>query len=177
MYRKKNSNTKVINNTDKPLELFDAIGTKYCEVPPNGGRLSTFTNAQVAQQKACASRVEIVGNFVKSMEREQELIELLKDHLGTYYALNIMKHFLVKDYNVLVKADGKKYTAVDLGNALSVSRQSANEHIKRLKELNVVKSIKTKKYGTVFAINPYYYMNGNNVPKEIDALFNSVKGV
>lgn len=171
MRRKRKSNTKIINNTKKPLNLYDENDVYYGTVEGNGGRASFFSAAQVQTQRDYANRVVLEWKFVKCMEKEQEVIELLKDHMDTYYALNIMKHFLVKEYNVLVKADDTKFTVVDLAEVLGVTRQSANTHMKLLKELNIVKKIKTVEYGTVFAINPDYYMNGGYAKKEVYDLF------
>lgn len=178
----KRKTNEIINRTDENLLLFDENGVLYTEVPAKG-KLKTFSGAQVANQKAYASRIEIKGYFVKCMENEQKVIELLKNDLKTYYALNILKHFLMPDYNILVKTvndnNGKiktvKYTAEDLGVALGKTRQTGSHHFKRLKELNIVQSIKVDNYGTVFAINPEYYMNGSYVPKKIYDLFDTTK--
>lgn len=121
-----------------------------------------------------------LNNAISSFPNETELVKALKDDLKTFYALTVMKHFLLKDRNILVKnivKDGKeqtvKFTAIDLQEALGYkTRQAASKHIMKLKSLNIVKGIKTKDFGYVFAINPNYYMNGTSVPKEISELFN-----
>lgn len=173
--------TKYINDTHKPVPLYEgADGEKLFDVPPNGGMAKIFTEAQIRSQTAYASRVQYDWKFIKCMENEQEIIILLKDDLKTFYALTVMKHFLLKDRNILVKSivkDGKeqtvKFTAIDLQEALGYkTRQAASKHIMKLKSLNIVKGIKTKDFGYVFAINPNYYMNGTSVPKEISELFN-----
>lgn len=169
---------EVRNRTNKDLTLYDENGVPYLKIP-KGGKAKSYTEAQAQSQKGYASRIEIKGFFVKCMIEEQKVIELLKDDLKTYYALGILKHFLLPDYNILVKIvkdeNGKektvKYTADDLGFALGKSRQTGSYHIRRLKEFNIVQAIKTKEYGKCFAINPDYYMNGSYVPKEIYDLF------
>lgn len=114
---------------------------------------------------------------------EQKILELLKDDPKTFYALNVLKHHILRNRNILVNTvvvDGEEYfvkfTAIDLQQVLGCkSRQAASKHIMKLKSLNIVKGIKTKDFGYVFAINPNYYMNGTSVPKEISELFNEGK--
>lgn len=185
--------TKIINRTAEPMPLCDVYGEVVTEVPPNGGMLQTFSDAQVAKQRAFAGRVTLDGNFVKCMVEEQKIIEMLKDDLPTYYALNIMKHYLLFNHNILVKTiknesgeyETVKFTAKDLGEKLgqakgkgknnNQTRQTGSRHIKKLKELNIVQPTWHKDYGKVFAINPEYYMNGSSVPKEIWELFDLTK--
>lgn len=170
--------SEVRNRTKKDLILYDENKVPYMRVPKNG-KAKSYTEAQIENQQEFVSRVERKGFFVKCMIEEQEVIEMLKEDLKTYYALGILKHFLLPNYNILVKVtednNGKskvvKYTADDLGTALGKTRQTGSYHFKRLKELNIVQPIKTEDYGKVFAINPEYYMNGTSVPKEIIDLF------
>lgn len=181
------SNTKIVNNTKEPLPLFTADGEKWTEVPPNGGRLMTFTGAQTAKQKEFASRVKIDWEFVKCMVSEQDVMDWLKDDTKTYFALNVLKYYLLYNYNYIVKTTEKngkekvvKFTAEDLGKIMggdkAQTRQSGSRHIKKLKELGIIKQIKTEDYGVVFVMNPNYYMNGSSVPKEIWELFSMAKG-
>lgn len=173
---------EVRNRTNKDLTLYDENKVPYMTIPRKG-KAKSYTEDQIESQKEYASRVQEKRFFVKCMIEEEKVIELLKDDLKTYYALNILKHFLKPDHNVIVKVvrdeNGNKktvkYTADDLGFALGKSRQTGSYHIRRLIELNIIQPIKTKEYGKCFAINPEYYMNGTYVPQEIYDLFDMSK--
>lgn len=114
-------------------------------------------------------------NYIKEFEKTNELLDLLRDYPSTFYAINIMKHYLVKDFNILVK-NGKKFSAITLARQMDISRQASSSYFKKLKELNIIKSVKVDKYGVVFAVNPNYYLNGTSVPKEIYDLFDIENG-
>lgn len=136
-----------------------------------GESLNIRTEKQTENDKffALNIKVQITGNFIKNMDKERELIDALREYPSTYMALNIMKQYLVKDYNVLLK-ENKKYKIVDLARDMGITRQGAAAHINKLKELDVVAEIDTNK-GKLFCINPYYYYRGKHVSKAVVDLF------
>lgn len=113
------------------------------------------------------------GNYITITKSEKKLIELLKGSSSTYAAVNIMKHYLVSNYNVLIK-DGRKYKATDLAEDMGITRQMATIHINKLKALNVLGMIETDK-GKLYCLNPQYYFKGTEVPQSVLDIFDNTK--
>lgn len=70
--------------------------------------------------------------------------------------------------------NGKKYTQLNLSKDMGVSRQMANTHFKRLKELGIIAEVFTTK-GKLMAVNPNVCMVGESVPERIIELFKDTK--
>ena len=104
------------------------------------------------------------------MDKEQEILEKLKDDPSAYLAIAIMKKYLVPRQNVLLK-DGKKYKTIDLADEMGITRQWASRHIKKLKKLNVLSEVETNK-GILLVMNPDFYHRGEDVDKRVYDLFN-----
>lgn len=150
----------MVNNTGQRLLVVTEKDGEILFGIKQGESLNVRSVKQTKNDKYFANtiKVNIKGTFVKAMDKEQEVIEMLKKYPSTYLAINIMKRYLVKDYNVLLK-DNKKYKAVDLAKDMGISRQSAGVHIAKLKELNLLGEVDTNK-GRLFCLNPHYYLRG-----------------
>lgn len=129
---------------------------------------------QAKNDKFYSPKIKInKGRFIKVMFKEEEVVKKFIKSPSTYLALNIMKKYLVTNYNVLTK-NGKKYKCVDLAKDMGITRQSASIHIKRLEKENLIAEVSTNK-GILFAINPEYYLVGDEVPQIILDAFNKNK--
>lgn len=161
----------MINNTGQRLLVVTEQDGEILFGIKQGESLNVRSVKQTKNDKYFANtiKVNIKGTFVKVMDKEQQVIEMLKKYPSTYLAINIMKKYLVKEYNVLLK-DNKKYKAVDLAKDMEISRQSAGVHIAKLKELNLLGEIETNK-GRLFCLNPYYYLRGEKASEQVVKLF------
>ena len=136
-------------------------------------KITVRSALQTSRDKYYSPKVKLTGVFIKSMNNEKKLIELLKGNSSTYMAVNIMKHYLVSNYNVLIK-DGRKYKATDLAEDMGITRQMATIHINKLKSLNVLGMIDTDK-GKLYCLNPHYYFKGTEVPQSVLDIFDKGK--
>lgn len=161
----------MVNNTGQRLLVVTEQDGEILFGIKQGESLNVRSVKQTKNDKYFSNtiKVNIKGTFVKVMDREDEVIEMLKKYPSTYLAINIMKKYLVKEYNVLLK-DNKKYKAVDLSRDMGISRQSAGVHIAKLKELNILGEIDTNK-GRLFCINPYYYLRGEKASEQVAKVF------
>lgn len=131
------------------------------------------SQSQTKNDKFYSPRIKIKGTFIKIMDRENEIIEKLKGDHAAYFAITIMRKYLTRGQNVLLK-DGKKYKAVDLAKEMGITRQWAARHIRKLKELNVIDEIDTNK-GKLLVMNPNYYNRGEDVEQRVYDLFENKK--
>ena len=161
----------MVNNTGQRLLVVTEQDGEILFGIKQGESLNVRSVKQTKNDKYFAStiKVNIKGTFVKAMDKEKEVIEMLKKYPSTYLAVNIMKRYLVKDYNVLLK-DNKKYKAVDLAKDMDISRQSAGVHIAKLKELNLLGEVETNK-GRLFCLNPRYYLRGECASQAVVDVF------
>ncbi|NCD07321.1 MAG: HTH domain-containing protein [Spirochaetia bacterium] len=164
----------MINDTGQKLLIITENDGEILFSVEKGETLNIRSVRQTNNDKFYSPMIEINKGkrFIKTMViEEKNVIKKLKDFPSVYMALNIMKEYLVKNYNVLLKADGKKYKINDLAEEIGVSRQMASRYIKKLKELNIVAEIDTNK-GKVLAINPSIYFNGSEIPQRVYDIFN-----
>lgn len=162
----------MINDTGQKLLIVTENDGEILFKVEKGETLNIRSVKQTHNDKYYSPMIEINKGkrFIKTMiVEENEVIEKLKNLPSVYMALNIMKKYLVKNYNVLLKND-KKYKIVDLAEEMGVSRQMASIYIKKLKELNLIAEIETNK-GKVYAINPNVYFNGNEIPQRVYDIF------
>lgn len=159
----------MINQTGQRLYVVTENDGEIIYTINKDEKITVRSAAQAKQDKYYSPKVQVSGVFVKVMKNEKKLIELLKGSASTYAAVNIMKHYLVSNYNVLLK-DGRKYKATDLAEDMGISRQMATIHINKLKSLNVLGMIETDK-GKLYCLNPQYYFKGTEVPKSVLDLF------
>ncbi len=108
------------------------------------------------------------------MFTEKKVRDMLKDNTATYFALNVMRDYLVPNFNVLLK-NGKKFKGVDLAEEMGITRQAAMVHIKKLKELNIIAEVETENKGKLWAINPDYYFLGEECPEAVLKAFERKK--
>lgn len=166
----------MINDTGQKLLIVTENDGEILFKVEKGETLNIRSVKQTNSDKYYSPMIEINKGkrFIKTMVvEESKIIEKLKDFPSVYMALNVMKKYLVKNYNVLLKND-KKYKIVDLAEEMGVSRQMASIYIKKLKELNLVAEIETNK-GKVYAINPSIYFNGNEIPQRVYDIFENPK--
>lgn len=163
----------MVNNTGQNLFVVtEEDGEILFKINQNES-FSIKSEKQLKKDRLYSQRVKITGRFIKTMDKEKELVEMLLDSPSTYMAISIMKRYIITNYNVLVK-DGIRYRVQDLACDMKISRQMASCHIKKLKDLNVVGEIETDR-GKLFCINPKYYFRGEEVPKSVLDVFNKEK--
>lgn len=157
----------MINNTgQRLLVITEECGEVLFKINQNE-KITIRSELQQQNDKIYAQMVNFKkGRFIKVMIEEKEVVDKLKDFPATYLALNIMKRYIVYNYNVLMK-NNKKYKIVDLAEDMGISRQMASRHIQRLKELNIIQEVETANKGKLFAINPNYYFAGTQLPQPI----------
>lgn len=134
------------------------------------------TSKQLENDKSFSPLVELNAQkeFLKVITVNcDNIIDKLRDYPSTLMAFFIIARYLKPKYNVAIK-DGKPFSVALLAEKMGVTRQMANLHIKRLRELNLVAQAKTE-IGKCFAVNPYYVCNGKEVRKDIVDLFETTK--
>ena len=57
-----------------------------------------------------------------------------------------------------------------MAKELNISKQACSKHFKILEKANLIAKIEIKD-GTIWTMNPYYYMAGITVPKRVVDLF------
>lgn len=159
----------MINDTGQDLYIITEQDGEILFKISGGEKFTIRSVAQTKRDKYYSPKVKLKGRFIKTMDKEKELTELLLDSPSTYLAINIMKRYIVTNYNVLIK-DGLRYGVQDLADDMKISRQMASNHISKLKKLNVLNEIKTDR-GKLFVINPYYYFRGEEIPQRVLDLF------
>lgn len=133
-------------------------------------RFSIRRKGQVENDTYWSPPIKMQGRFVKAMEREDEIIDMLKDSPAIYLALNKMKKYLQINDNTLMK-NGKKYKTSDLAEDLNICRQTASLYIKKFKDKNIIAELDKGKKGKFLVINPNYYLAGDSVPAKTLKLF------
>ena len=131
--------------------------------------------------------IEVKPNIVKGIEEclcekvkmdwkadfysnDEDVVNQLIKYPSTYIAISILRRYMCSD-NVVRKGN-RRFRCNDLAKELGVSRQMANIHLKRLREINVIKDVEINGVDFV-AINPYYYFRGDEIPDNIAELFNN----
>ena len=109
-----------------------------------------------------------IGRFIKVMSKEIDVINCLKNSPMTYLLINHLKHYAEYNSN-LIKKNGKKYKLCEIAQDIGLTRQMVRIHINRLKKLNLLAELELK--GKFLVINPYFYFNGTEIPKNILNLF------
>lgn len=163
----------MINNTGQRLHIVTENDGEIIFTINKDEKITVRSALQASRDKYYSPKVKLTGVFIKAMNNEKKLIELLKGNSSTYMAVNIMKHYLVSNYNVLIK-DGRKYKATDLAEDMGITRQMATIHINKLKSLNVLGMIDTDK-GKLYCLNPHYYFKGTEVPQSVLDIFDKAK--
>lgn len=163
----------MINDTGQRWHIVTEKDGEVIFTVNKGESVNIRSVKQTENDKFYSPRIKIKGTFVKVMDREQEVVEKLKDDHSAYYAITIMRKYLTKGQNVLLK-NGKKYKAVDLAKEMGITRQWAGRHIRKLKELNVIAEIETNK-GKLIVMNPNYYHRGEDVEQRVYDLFENKK--
>ena len=133
-------------------------------------RIIIRRKGQVENDAYWSPLVKLPDKFIKTMEREDDIVDLLKENSAIYLALNKMKKYLQINQNTLMK-NGRKYKTSDLADDLKICRQTASLYIKKLKELNIVAELDNGKKGKFLVINPKYYLAGSGVPAKTLKLF------
>lgn len=118
-------------------------------------------------------------NYIKIFDKEFELVIRCRKDNRFYFGINCLLPYLVKNYNILMKpyeVNGQKMllkvTDKDIQKIFNAkTKKQTTAIIEKLSDYNVMKSLNTEEYGEVYAINPYYYLNGSYVPKAVDGLF------
>ena len=160
----------MVNNTGQRLIVVtEEDGEILFKVNQNES-FTIKSEKQLKRDKLFAQMVSVKGRFIKSMDKEKEIVDLLLDSPSTYMAISIMKRYIITNYNVLIK-DGIKYRVQDLANDMKISRQMASSHIKKLKDINVLGEIETDR-GRLLCVNPRYYCRGEEIPKSVYEVFN-----
>lgn len=163
----------MINNTGQRLHIVTENDGEIIFTINKDEKITVRSALQTSRDKYYSPKVKLTGVFIKAMNNEKKLIELLKGNSSTYMAVNIMKHYLVSNYNVLIK-EGRKYKATDLAEDMGITRQMATIHINKLKSLNVLGMIDTDK-GKLYCLNPHYYFKGTEVPQSVLDIFAKAK--
>lgn len=157
-------------NTGQSVYITDAeTGEVYIKTNKDD-TVSIRSPAQVENDKRWGTFKKITGRFVKVMDKEQQVVDMLRGNMATYYALNLMKRYIQVNKNTLEK-DGKKYRVVDLAKDMNTTRQSAGLYFKKLKEANLIAEWDLKSKGKYWVVNPDYYLVGEGVPLEVYKLF------
>lgn len=169
----RNGQYSMINNTGQRLHIVTENDGEIIFTINKDEKFTVRSALQTQRDKYYSPKVQVKGVFIKVMKSEKKLIELLKGSSSTYAAVNIMKHYLVSNYNVLIK-DGRKYKATDLAEDMGITRQMATIHINKLKALNVLGMIETDK-GKLYCLNPQYYFKGTEVPQSVLDIFDNTK--
>lgn len=159
----------MVNNTGQKICLITEDDGELLFKVNQGESFTVRSAKQTKRDKYYSPKVKITGRFIKTMDKEKELVDLLLDSPSTYLAISIMKRYIVTNYNVLVK-DGIKYGVQDLAKDMKISRQMASNHIRKLKSINVLSELETDR-GKLFCINPKYYFRGEEVPESVLKLF------
>ena len=109
------------------------------------------------------------GRFIKVMLHDDALEDYFKDSLKVYYVINKLKNRAEFNSN-LIKKNGKKYTITEMAKDFGVSRQMMHRYINKLRESNLIADIliNNEKF---LAINPKYFLNGDELPEKIIKLF------
>ena len=159
----------MLNDTNQRWHIVTEQDGEVIFTVNKGESVNIRSVKQTENDKFYSPKIKIKGTFVKVMDREQFILEQLKDDPSVYLAINLMRKYLVPRQNVLLK-NGKKFKTVDLANEMGISRQWATRHIRKLKELNVLAEIQTNK-GRLLVMNPNYYHRGEDVEKRVYDLF------
>jgi CTP-dependent riboflavin kinase len=159
----------MVNNTGQKICLITEDDGELLFKVNQGESFTVRSAKQTKRDKYYSPKVKITGRFIKTMDKEKELVDLLLDSPSTYLAISIMKRYIVTNYNVLVK-DGIKYGVQDLAKDMKISRQMASNHIRKLESINVLAKLETDR-GKLFCINPKYYFRGEEVPESVLKLF------
>lgn len=136
----------------------------------NDSEISDNTEPKRIDKFKDTSVSRITGRFIKTMPKEQQIVYFLMSNPSIYLALNVMKFYLQPNSNILLK-NGKKYGSTKLAEDMNVTRQTSCLYIKKLKELNIIAEIDMGRKGKYLAINPYIYLAGDYVPKQIIKIF------
>lgn len=161
----------MVNDTGEKLYLVGADTGQVLLDIGQGEIINVRSQKQALNDKMFASKVKLKsGRFIKVMEKEKEVRKKLVKYPSTYFALSVMKDYIVYGNNLLMK-NGKKFRCNDLAKEMEISRQMASVHIKRLQELNYLAEVPTTR-GNYWAINPDYYRTSEEVPKLVYDAFN-----
>ena len=164
----------MLNNSGQDWLVLSQEDGEHLFTIRKGESVNVRSILQARNDKFLSKKIRIKGEFIKVMDREKEIAQMLLKYPTTYSALNIMKSSLVYNENVLVNEKGTKYKGTDLAKEMGITRQSAMAHLKRLQDLGLIAEVETKK-GKFWAINPNYYLRGETVSERVIKAFEKQK--
>lgn len=152
----------MINNTGQKLYVIGSEDGEILFDIKQGESINVRSVAQTKNDKYFSpkTQINIKGRFLKVMDKEKELLDVLKKYPSTYLAMHIMAKYLGQ--NNLIMKDGKKFKQKDLAEEMGITRQMVTIHMARLKELNVIAEIPTNR-GNYWAMNPDYFCRSDSV--------------
>lgn len=157
------------NITGRKMSLIDNNTGELLDTIAEDEKIIIRSAKQTENDKYWSERVEINKRFIKTMMDEPRVAKAFWGCPTAYLVMGIIKGHIGAD-NMLLK-DGKKYKPSDFARDVGCSRQTASLYFDKLKQANFLAEYKTKDKGTVWVVNPDYYLVGQTVPKNIVRLF------
>lgn len=157
------------NITGRKMSLIDNDTGELLDTIAEDEKIIIRSAKQAENDKYWSERVEVDKKFIKTMVDEPRVAKAFWGCPTAYLVMGIIKGYINTD-NMLLK-DGKKYKPSDFAREVGCARQTACIYFEKLKEANFIAEYKTKSKGTVWVVNPNYYMTGKTVPRKILQLF------